>query len=446
MSDGHLNTTLNLTDDLNLNNRKINNIEISPDGSQFVTVQWNGAKIWSIDGHLVAPLSGSTDVSLYCFRISQDGSTCAAGCDYGIVKIWNMHDGALIKTLKIDSNDRICDISPDLSKVCTGIYGDYVKIWNLPKGNLLHSLRGHSAGIFSCKINSDGSQIVSGSWDGTAKVWNMNNGELITTLAGDFGTASHWHNNNGELITRFPWHDPVYIYAITPDGHIVLRSNQHNVYKLRAHEIVKIGDMRTSQQVATLCDEIINTEDITRSVAVGPHGLQAVTGHNDGTFKIWTIIHPDLPDALSTLTPKQIQFLERLYLRAIHNEKADSSHDSSTLGDSDQYAALPKLIKDHLVKEPEYVPQLVEQIIIEHALKNPPYPPLTVWLWRLPPEALSTLSLKQVRLLEWIHELAIHRKKADFSKDNPAIAGYKEQYELLPKLIQDLVKHYIKFE
>ena len=73
----------------------------------------------------------------------------------------------------------------------------------------------------------------------------------------------------------------------------------------------------------------------------------------------------------------------------------------------------------------------------------------TAKIWHLLPvqfETLKNLNLKQVRLLEWLHELAVKGKKADFADATPANAPYIEQYALLPDLIKDMVKGYIKFE
>ena len=72
-----------------------------------------------------------------------------------------------------------------------------------------------------------------------------------------------------------------------------------------------------------------------------------------------------------------------------------------------------------------------------------------VEIWHLLPdlfETLKNLTLKQVRLLEWLHELAVKGKKADFADAIPTNAPYIEQYASLPDLIKDMVKGYVKFE
>ena len=51
-----------------------------------------------------------------------------------------------------------------------------------------------------------------------------------------------------------------------------------------------------------------------------------------------------------------------------------------------------------------------------------------------------------MRLLEWLDELAVKGKQADFTDVTPTNAPYIEQYVLLPNLIKEMVKRYVKFE
>ena len=323
MADGTLIASLNLMPGFD----GIYHIEISPDGSRFVTVQCNNVRIWNIDGSLVAPLSGTTDEHLYSFRISSDGSTCAAGFDHGIVKMWDMRDGTLIDTLSLGVDDTIYDISHDLSLVCTKPKFNCVKIWNLREKTLVRTIDGYSS---SAKISADGSEIAIGRSD--CNIWNIANGELIATLPMDAG-----------------WVD---IYVISPHGLMVLRSGGAHANNMKDREIIKIWDMHTYACVATLFDEPTESQDLNHSAAVDPRGLHAVTGHEDGTFRIWTIIPSNLLATLSTLTLEQVWLLEGIYEQAIKNKKADLSNlnKPEIVHYMQQYRLLPNLIQD-LVKE-----------------------------------------------------------------------------------------------
>ena len=323
LADGSLITQLNL-----FAISEIDNIEISPDGSRFVTVAWNNAAIWSIDGQLIAPLAATTASQFASIRISSDGSTCAAGFEHGIVKIWNMLNGALINTLNIKSDETIYEISPDLSKVCTQRENKYIDIWNLPEGTLFRTIHDLNC---SRKISPDGSKIVTGSCD-SSKVRNIYNGELIATLPAEPGVAQ--------------------IRAITPDGYIGLESGGAHVNWGKARDSVKIWDMHSWEVLATLFDKETETKDATYSIAIGPHCLQVVTGHADGTFRIWTITPPSLVDALATISLEQLWLLEGIFEQAIKAKKADLSalNKPEIVNYIEQYGLLPNLIKD-LVKD-----------------------------------------------------------------------------------------------
>ena len=322
MADGSLITQVN-TNAIS----RIYDIKISPDGSKFVTVHYHGAQLWNIDGSFIANLPESSRNSPDCFRISPDGSKCAAGLDGGIVKIWNMYDGTLIETRNIPSDYPLREISPDFSKVCTMPNWKCVEIWNVKDGTLFRTIDGCASSV---KITHDGTKIVISSGD--CKIWNMDNGELIGTLPLEIGRTE--------------------IRAISPDGFICLNSfNAHCNYQ-SDRETVKICDSNTSNSVAILFDEETGIQDMVYSASIGPRCLQAVTGHHDGTFRIWTVIPPDLLDALSTISLEQLWLLEGIFEQAIKDKKADLSHINKPeiINYVEQYGLLPNLIKD-LVKD-----------------------------------------------------------------------------------------------
>ena len=305
-------------------------IEMSPDGSRFVTIQKYNTSIWSIGGQLIAPLAG-TDHRPYSIGISRDGSQCATGFEDGIVKIWDMSDGALRETLKIDSDETIVEISPDLSKVCTQPKFKSVQIWNLRERTLLRTIE--TAGIV--KINSDETKIAISSGHGDFSIWDIANGELIKKI-----------DHTYEL--------PLIIDTMTPDDYIGLNLGQDSYVDEceggkdeKKRQSVKIWDSNTCSWLATLFDEEMKYKDCVSSIAIGPQAKQAVTGHCDGTFKIWTIIPSNLLDALSTISLEQLWLLEGIFEQAIKGKKADLSHINKPeiVNYIEQYGLLPNLIK-----------------------------------------------------------------------------------------------------
>ena len=192
--------------------------------------------------------------------------------------------------------------------------------------------------------------------------------------------------SDGSLITTLSGHaSDIISVAISPDGSkIVTGSCDHTA---------KIWNMSDGSLVRTLSGHA----DVITSVAISPDGSKVVTGSYDKTAKIWNMSDGSL---ITTL----------------------SGHKSGIIS----VAISPDGSK-----------------VVTGSSDN------TARIWNLLPrlfETLKKLTLKQVRLLEWLHELAIKGKKANFTISTPTTYLYKKQYDLLPQLIQDMVKRYVKFE
>ena len=160
----------------------------------------------------------------------------------------------------------------------------------------------------------------------------MADGKLIATLPGEIGRIE--------------------IHAMTPAGFIGLHSYIDRSICQKDREIVKVWDCNRCECVGTLFDEQTSLGDYTYSAGIGPRGLQAVTGHRDGSFRIWTIMPPDLLDTLSTISLEQLWLLEGIFEQASKGKKADLSdiNKPEIVNYIQQYGLLPNLIKD-LVKD-----------------------------------------------------------------------------------------------
>jgi FOG: WD40 repeat len=57
-----------------------------------------------------------------------------------------------------------------------------VKLWNVQDGRLLKTLNGHRAWVRKVRFSPDGKTLVSGSSDSTVKLWNIADGRLLQTF------------------------------------------------------------------------------------------------------------------------------------------------------------------------------------------------------------------------------------------------------------------------
>ena len=267
------------------------------------------------------------------------------------------------------------------------------------------TLAGHTDSIKSVAISPDGSKVITGSLDNTAKIWNISDGSLVTTLSGHEGgitsvaissdgskvftgswdkTAKIWNMSDGSLIDTFP-HGGESI-AISPDGSRVVTGT----YDGKAN----IWNMSDGSLIATLSGHT----GCVRSVAITPDGATVFTGDEAGRVKIWNMSDGSFLTDFSS---------GHKYMISAIAISPDGS--KFVTGSWDKTAKIWNTVSELF-------------------------------------EALKKLTLKQVRLLEWLHELAVKGKKANFTDVTPINAPYIEQYALLPDLIQDIVKRYVKFE
>jgi WD40 repeat protein len=93
---------------------------------------------------------------------------------HGIIKMWNVNDGTLLKTI-IDGQSVDCiAISHDGLKFATGNFDHTVKIWDVATGNILKEFIGHKSYVRSVAFSPDDETLVSGSGRGIINIWKVN--------------------------------------------------------------------------------------------------------------------------------------------------------------------------------------------------------------------------------------------------------------------------------
>ncbi|RNA16165.1 serine threonine kinase [Brachionus plicatilis] len=98
------------------------------------------------------------------------------------VKVWNISNGAVIKSITHETYVRSIAFLPN-GYLVSGLWDGIINIWNLETNQLIRNLMGHSDVI--CKNNClhvlANGDLLSGSLDGTIKIWNPYDGTLKFT-------------------------------------------------------------------------------------------------------------------------------------------------------------------------------------------------------------------------------------------------------------------------
>jgi WD40 repeat protein len=124
---------------------------------------------------------------------SQDGNFLAAGCMDSKVRLWDMRNNSLFRTLEAARRAvRTVSFSPDCKIVAAGSDDRVVYLWETATGKQKHSLKDNCGPVNAVAFSPDGTLLASGAFDWTAKkdekalaevkLWNANTGELHKTL------------------------------------------------------------------------------------------------------------------------------------------------------------------------------------------------------------------------------------------------------------------------
>jgi len=235
----------------------VSSASFSPDGRFIVTGSFdNTAKIWNMpDGALIKTLTGHS-YKVYSASYSPDGRYIVTGSsDKTTAKVWDAASGNLIRTLRHSYAVNSASFSPDGRFIVTGCDDNTAKVWDAASGKLLHTLSAHSSNVWSASFSPDGRFIVTGSDDNTAKVWDAASGKLIHTLSGH----SDWVSSA----------------SFSPDGRYIVTGS--------GDKTAKVWHAESGKLIHTLSGH----GNRICSVSFSPDGKYIATGSGDDTCIIW---------------------------------------------------------------------------------------------------------------------------------------------------------------
>ena len=162
----------------------------TPDSKNLVAAS-STIQFLDLSGKLVRTLvhqEGNNAEGTHVSILAISEGLLASGADSGSIKLWNLADGKVLKTIDAHPNNnqvKALHFSPDGTMLASGGMDDQVRLWSVPKGTHLATLSGHTNWIQSLAFSPSGKLLASGSVFDSAKLWDLNIGKERVDLKPD---------------------------------------------------------------------------------------------------------------------------------------------------------------------------------------------------------------------------------------------------------------------
>jgi WD40 repeat protein len=210
---------------------------------------------------LSRPPAQSTDQSAAILSVafSPDGKMLAAGCNDGLVIVWEVPSGAVVKSLP-DHQKAVNSVafSPDGNLLASGSDDSTIRLWDLTTW-AAHDLK-ETRYIRVVAFSPDSKTLAAGGSDRSISIWNPSADK----------SSYHLQAHVGDI----------YSIAFAPAGNILASASSDGM--------IKLWNLTTQKELGTLSGHT----GFVRSIAFSPDGTTLASGSDDGTAKLWAAQPP----------------------------------------------------------------------------------------------------------------------------------------------------------
>jgi WD40 repeat protein len=247
------------------------------------------------------PKPGVIGVSL-----SRDGKTLVTAGTDGVIRVWDLVSGKMIRTLPGHTNSIYkAEFSPNEKLIASSSRDLTARIWDLATGRELHRLTGFKCSVKSVAFSPDGKTLAVVGNDGMLKLWDVESGKELKTLVhsdspdvdisvysvvfsgegkkvyagnGD-GTISEWDLPSSKETNTWKAHtDAVIALAFSSDYRLLGSAGNHEAN-------VRLWDAATRREVRTFGGKTnADLNEQSHTVGFSPNGkliASSVAGFDD---------------------------------------------------------------------------------------------------------------------------------------------------------------------
>lgn len=230
-------------------------VECSPDGRAFASCGLDGmVKVWDLATGDLLKSFRAHDGEVNTVVFSPDGRTLATAGDDGLVKTWDFETQAPKKTFEKQKDWVLAlQYSKDGRQIYSGDRDGWVRVWDAETGQLRDTLHERSGRIDGLALSPDGKTIASAAWEGVT-LWDL--------------------ETRKEQRLPCPG-TQVHSIAFSPDGKTLASGSEDN--------LIRLWDVRSSRARIALPAH----QGIVQGVAFSPDGQTLASCGDDGTVRLW---------------------------------------------------------------------------------------------------------------------------------------------------------------
>jgi WD40 repeat protein len=152
-------------------------LRFSADGKRLIWSAGKKVRVWDVANWREERQIGMGD-GVRPVVLAPDGRTLAAGCENGAIKIHNIDDGSLVKTLEGHSKMVFgLAYSADGRRLLSGAGDGEARLWDVESGATLHAVKAPDHWVRPVVFLQGGKQFTAAGQDGTVWIWNCESGQ-----------------------------------------------------------------------------------------------------------------------------------------------------------------------------------------------------------------------------------------------------------------------------